>query len=118
VNRVYNVSHKSEGVYYAVGGGNRTKAIFNYIYETDGDTSEFIHYRARLARDYEGKPIETENGGLLSMEELMPKGYKAWWECEECGEFTCTKEPFSYVPIEKYKCNRCGHIGNIPFAEV
>ena len=117
MNRVYNVSHKTEGVYYAVGGENRSKAILNYIGETNGDTWEFIHYRATLARNAEGKPIETENTGLLSMEELMPKGYKTWWECEECGEFTWPKQPFDYVPIDKYRCNRCGHVGNIPFAE-
>ncbi len=113
MNRVYNVSHKTEGIYYAVGGENRSKAILNYISETSGDTCEFIHYRARLAKDYNGKPIFTEKSGLLDMEELIPKGYETWWECEECSERDC----FEYAPIDKYKCKHCGHIGNIPFAE-
>ena len=113
MNRVYNVSHKTEGICYPVGGENRSKAILNYIYETSGDTWEFIHYRASLARDEAGKPIETEKSGLLDMKELMPKGYGTWWECEECGEEDC----FEYEEIDKYRCNHCGHIGNIPFAE-
>jgi predicted RNA-binding Zn-ribbon protein involved in translation (DUF1610 family) len=117
MNRVYDVRYKTEGTYYPVGGENRSKAILNYIYETSGDTWEFIHYRATLARNEAGKPIETENSGILAMSELMPKGYGTWWECEECGEFTQSKQPFEYVQIDKYKCNRCGHIGNIPFAE-
>jgi hypothetical protein len=113
MNRVYDVSHKTEGVYYPVGGENRSKAILNYIYETSGETWEFIHFRARLARDYNGKPIETENSGILAMRELMPKGYGTWWECEECS----TEHEFEYVEIDQYRCKHCGHIGNIPFAE-
>lgn len=117
MNRIYNVCHKDGGTYYAVGGENRSKAILNCICEIGGYTSEFIHYRARLARDYNGKPIETESSGLLPMEELMSKGCEVWWECEECREFTLNAKPFEYVPVDKYKCNRCGHIGSIPFAE-
>ena len=117
MNRVYNCSHPKDNTYFAVGGENRTKALINYLYEIGENASEFIHYRARLARDYNGKPIKTENSGLLDMEELMPKGYQAWWECDECGEFTKSEHPFDYVPIDKYKCNRCGYVGNIPFAD-
>jgi rubredoxin len=113
VNRVYDVSHKTEGVYYAVGGENRSKAILSYIYETNGDTWDFINYRARLARNHDGKPIETDNSGILSMRELMPKGYNIWWECPECS----SEGKFEYVEIDKYKCKNCGYVGNIPFAD-
>jgi hypothetical protein len=113
MNRVYDVRYKTEGTYYPVGGENRSKAILNYISETSGDTWEFIHYRATLARDYNGKPIQTEHYRILDMKELIPKGYRTWWECEECGDEDC----FEYAEIDQYRCKHCGHVGNIPFAE-
>ena len=113
MNRVYNVREKTDNIYYAVGGENRSKAIINYLQETGENTFDFIHYRARLARTTEGKPIFTESTGLLDMEELMPKGYPAWWDCPECGNAS----KFEYMPIDRYKCCECGYEGNIPFAD-
>lgn len=113
MNKVYDVKYKDDGVYYPVGGENRSKAIINYLYYIGENPSDFIHYRANLAKDYEGVNILTEKEGLLDMEELMPKGYNTWWGCGECGEEDC----FDYVPIDKYKCSACGYVGGIPFAE-
>lgn len=113
MNRVYNVSHPTESVYYAVGGENRAKAIISYLYDIGVNTSDFIYYRAKLARDYDGKTIETKNQGLLTMEELMPLGYRTWWKCAECS----AEHQFEYVILDRYKCKNCGHIGGIPFVE-
>jgi len=115
MNYVFNVSHPLENVYYAVGGENRSRALINYMREIGENDLEFIHYRARKARGYDGKPILTEKSGFVGMDELIPKGYKTWWECEECG--AQGKHCFDYVHIDKYKCKECGHIGNIPFCE-
>jgi hypothetical protein len=117
VNFVFNVSHPTECVYYPVGGENRSKAIINYLYEIEENTSEFIEYRARKAKDYNGKPITTDNTGLLSTSELIPKGYRTWWACEKCESEDC----FEYVIIDGYidgyKCKKCGHTAWIPYAD-
>jgi len=117
MNKVYNCSHPSENIHYAVGGENKSKALISYMREIGQNDSEFIHHRAHLAKSYYNKPILTEKNGFLSMEELMPKGYKTWWTCPECGcdgdESLC----FVYLPIDRYKCLECGYGGNIPFCE-
>jgi predicted RNA-binding Zn-ribbon protein involved in translation (DUF1610 family) len=117
VNRVYDVSYPKDNVYYAVGGENRSKALVNYMYEIGENASEFIHYRARLARGYDGKPIFTEKNGFIDMEELIPKGYKTWWNCPECGDEGDKEAAFEYVAIDQYRCKGCGYIGSIPFVE-
>lgn len=117
MNFVYDVSHPSENIHYAVGGENRTKALINYMNEIGENECEFIHYRASKAKDYGGNSIMTEKSGFVDMEELMPKGYKTWWTCPECGcdgdEVLC----FDYLPIDKYRCKECGYEADIPFAE-
>ncbi len=72
---------------------------------------------ARKAKDYNGKPITTDNTGLLSTSELIPKGYRTWWACEKCESEDC----FEYVIIDGYidgyKCKKCGHTAWIPYAD-
>ena len=111
--RVYDVSHVADGTYYPVGAETSNKAILSYMSETGQDSWEYINYRASLARDINNKPICTENTGLLFMEELMPKGYKTWWSCSECGESNC----FEYFKSDQYKCKECENIDSIPFAD-
>lgn len=117
MNFVFNVYHPTENVHYAVGGENRTKAIINYLYEIGENVSDFIHYRARKAKGYDGKPIMTENSGILDAEELLPKGYRTWWECPECNGEDC----FDYILIngyaDGYKCKKCGHTAEIPYED-
>jgi hypothetical protein len=117
MNRVYLVSNKDGCVYYPVGGEKPTKAILSYLNEIGENASDFIDYRAILARGYDGKPIPTDNTGLLDAEELMSKGYRAWWECEGCGADGTTKQCFEYVHPEKYKCKECGYVGDIPYSD-
>lgn len=110
--KVYNIRHKNDGTYYPVGGENRTDAILNYLREIGEDSSDFIHYRATLARNKNGETILTDNNGFIDMEELMPKGYPSWWHCPECFN----EEDFEYAPVDGYKCLQCGYEGNIPFS--
>ena len=109
---VYDVE-SDDGCYYPVGGKNRTKALISFMHHIGEKESEFIHYRARLARDYDGKKIPASQEGVLGMEELMSKGYRIWWDCPECGKENC----FEYVKIDRYKCKECGHIEDIPFVD-
>jgi len=117
MNRVYRVSYKGEGTYYTVGAESRNQALSSYITETSGDGWEYINYRASLARDYNGKTISTEKYGNVDMDELMSKGYMTWWECAECGADGNKAPAFDYIPIDKYKCKKCGYVGEIPFSE-
>ena len=115
MNKVYNCRHKDDGVYYAVGGKNKTDALLNYVREIGKNPSEFINCRATLAKNFDGIVIETEESGFIGMEVLMPKGYDTWWECEECGHEAIDSVAFDYVAIDRYKCRKCGFVGNIPF---
>lgn len=113
MNKVYDVRYKDDNTYYAVGGINRTHAILNYLKEIGVDNSEFIHYRATAARDQKNKPIHTDKTGFVDMAELIPKGYRPWWSCPNCGN----ENDFKYLYVDKYICSVCGHVDNIPFAE-
>lgn len=111
MNTVYDVRHKDDNVYYAVGGENRTSAILNYLREIGENSSDFIYYRATIAKDNNGKAILTERNGFVGMDELLPNGYKAWWTCPNCGR----EDGFEYVKGDMYKC-QCGLIEDIPFS--
>lgn len=110
LNRVYEVKHKDGSVYYMIGAKSRTDAIQYFMGE---DRGEYIDYRAKLATTLEGKPIETETNGFMEMKELMSKGFKTWWACDNCGRDDC----FDYEHLDNYKCRECGHIDKISFGE-
>jgi hypothetical protein len=110
MNRIYMVQRHDDCWASYIGGVNRNEAIFELVHENDEPESEFIYYRARLAR-LDGKPIETETTGIISMKEYLEKGLPTWWMCGECEAEDC----FEYENEDEYKCKKCGYIGEIPY---
>ena len=112
MNRIYIVQRHDDCWVHLIGAENRNKAIFELVHHKSEPEREFIHYRASLAR-VDGKPIETETTGFISMREYMGKGFPAWWMCNECESEDC----FEYENEDEYKCKKCGHIGEIPYEQ-
>jgi len=116
MNNIYNVRHISSNTHFPVGATSHSKAIFTFLYEA-GDKSDFIFYRARLARDYNGKKMSCQQTGILDIEALFANGYKAWWQCPECDADGSKEQCFDIVYGNQYKCRKCGHINLIPYSE-
>ena len=114
---VYNIYLPDSNQYYPVGGENRSKAILNLVNEIDDYTYNFIYYRARKAKNFDGKYIETTASSILDIDELLPLGYRPWWDCIACGRESKIDQLFDYVKENKYKCRVCGHIDDIPYGE-
>ena len=111
MNRIYAVDNREYTM--AVGAKNRNKAITYCMNEISDSALAYTDFRVKLARDKNGKPVETKYMGVLDIEEIMATEIPMWWACENCGAKDC----FKYVEFDKYACMKCGNIADIPFAD-